>query len=724
MSKDSVTSHLEKSIISSIISNARASLKEPSRPFTPSEVQRSLFTSSDRPGSSYSIKSLSKDLQPLKPKQVLLDAPIQTKRRVMSEENKSESRQPVKALAVEISNTKEFLENEDLNQLKNLIFLLDQMKIHSEARQLYQKEDLQELLNEISSVLQKLKYLENKPAWAAVEEVMKNLALTLERFEKEVEKVMIIGKCLLDNITAHEVLYLKGRKGLNVHPLASASLKVLYQFSKKNENDFVFWNEKVVDTLYVLLINIVSEDTFLEVDLPYEFLIFLLGILKNITNNDEISRNCCNFVNPLAALLPTPLIDTKPHRNPKHGNLLVQVAGILSNLSGKVDTQELLLCQVIEKMTIILDLYKDPELILNSIKIISKISLHPAVCAALSSFTEIYMRVLITQENPLFLSRVCFIVANILTLQESSRESSDPGWIPRLCEIISKSLQIQDPIHLDLSLKAVRLIANIISHPSIGVKTESPDFLCKLLVEILSTFSLESQEELVLNTVACLTNLLYFDLPGKDFLTSEMRMTAFSKLPPMLVSSFNEEVTMETLRALGNLTRHEEIVKELPGMYMTEIFLMILDHSNYSVLFYDLGCLINVSSLCKEIIYCEKYFFALVELLENTFLYELDITNQILMVLVNLCTHSKGVVPWESVAGDEGVKKLNAVVKNLALEAKDVNSDEKDFVKFLALLRSIEKLMPKPLIPCTFDGCGRKFANEELLKDHWTRRHN
>ena len=723
MSKDSVTSHLDKSIISSILSNARASLKEPSRPFTPGDIQRSLFTSSDRPPSSYSIKSLSKDLQPLKPKPVSLEAPIQTKRRVMSEENKNESRKPVRAIATDIITFDEIPESEDLSQLKNQIFLLDQMKVHSEARQLYQKEDLQELLNDISSSLQKLKFVEKRPAWAGVDEVMKNLALTLERFEKETEKVLIIGKCLLDNITAHEVLYARGKKGIAVNPLASGTLKVLYQFSKKKENDSAFINEGLIDSLYVVLINIVSEDTYLEIDLPYEFLIFLLGILKNITNNEDIAKNCVNFVNPLATLLPTPLIDEKPHRNGKHCNLLVQVAGILGNLSGKVDIQEILLCQVIEKITLVLELYSDPELILLCTKTISKVSLEKLVCSLMKNSIPTLMQVLYNQENPQTQSRICYIVANILTINESAREKSDKKWVSKLIEITSKSIQILEPVQIDLSLKAIRLIANIISHPSLGVQIDCPDTLCKLLAEVLSKFLIDSEEELVLNTVACLTNLLYFDIPGKEYLTAASRLLVFSKLPPLLVSNFNEELTIETLRALGNLTRHESICKELPGMFMIEVLFMILDHSNYSILYYDLGCLINISSLCKEIIYFDRTFDVLADLLENTFLYELDISSQVSMVLSNLCSPAKGMVPWESVAGEEIVKKVGKVVKSLAEEAKDVCSDDREFVQMVKLLQGVEKLMPKPLIPCAFEGCGRKFATEELLKDHWDRRH-
>ena len=721
MNKDSVTSHLEKSIISNILSGARASLKEPSRPFTPAEVQRSLFVAPDRPPSAYSIKTLAKDLDPIRPKQASFEGPIQTKRRGLSEEKKSEVRKPVKAVP-EANVYDEIPECEELNQLKNLIFVFDQMKVHSEARELYQREDLKEVLADISACLQKLKYVGQKPAWASVEEVMKSLALTVEKFESDSEKVLIIGKCVLDNIAAHELLYKRNKKGIFISSLASGSLKVLYQFSKKTENDEFFLNEKIIDTLYVLLINIVSEDTYLEIDLPYEFLIFLLGILKNTTNNEKLAKASGNFINPLSTLLPTPLVDSRPHKSVKHSNLLVQVTGVLSNLAGKVDTQELLMCQVVEKVTLALELYKDSELVLNCLKTVSKISLNPVVCTLLMNNINEYIRPIYDYENPLIVSRACYIVANILTVKENAREVCDKAWVDKLLEICAR-IQGNEVINIDLTLKAIRLMANLISHPLIGSKLCSAEAVTKYLVDVISKYNVEENEELILNTVACLTNLLYFDIPGKDFLSFNTRILVFSKLPSLLVSNFNEELTIETLRALGNLTRHESICKELPNLYMLDILFMLLDHSNYTILYYALGCLINISSLIKELLYCERYFEALVNLVENTFIYEMEISTHIFMVLSNLCTPSKGMIPWESVAGDENVKKLDRIVKELVKEISEIQSEEEEFRKLTRIVVGIEKLLPKPLIPCVFEGCGRKFATQELLKDHWDRRH-
>jgi hypothetical protein len=56
--------HVQKSIISNIISGARATLNEPSRPFTPADLPRHLFSGNDyseRPGSAYKIGQVAND---------------------------------------------------------------------------------------------------------------------------------------------------------------------------------------------------------------------------------------------------------------------------------------------------------------------------------------------------------------------------------------------------------------------------------------------------------------------------------------------------------------------------------------------------------------------------------------------------------------------------------------------------------------------------------------
>lgn len=61
---DPMALHLQKSIIASTISGARATLNEPSRPFTPADLPRHLFSGNDyseRPGSAYKVGQVVND---------------------------------------------------------------------------------------------------------------------------------------------------------------------------------------------------------------------------------------------------------------------------------------------------------------------------------------------------------------------------------------------------------------------------------------------------------------------------------------------------------------------------------------------------------------------------------------------------------------------------------------------------------------------------------------
>lgn len=44
------------------------------------------------------------------------------------------------------------------------------------------------------------------------------------------------------------------------------------------------------------------------------------------------------------------------------------------------------------------------------------------------------------------------------------------------------------------------------------------------------------------------------------------------------------------------------------------------------------------------------------------------------MILVNLCTGAKGMIPWESVAGEEIMNRMGVVVRNLIDAVKELEA--------------------------------------------------
>ncbi|OMJ79304.1 hypothetical protein SteCoe_20728 [Stentor coeruleus] len=721
-SKDKVKAHLDKSIISSIISTARASIKEPSRPFTPGDSQRTLFSNSDlaRPPSSYSIKTFAKELEPLKQRPVILEPVIQTGRKVMSEDIKNPPRKPVKIIReIPEEIQEEDDENPMINEARDIIKTIDKIRSDAEYRNCFENEKLQVLLDNITDILAELKYSPHVPIWISRKEILKSLAFTLEFFEKDTIKIMKICKNILENVTNHDMLYRKKKKSVVTNPLALGAIKSLYQLTKSSENDEIFKKEELINTFYEVLLSIISEDSYSQIGLPYEFMLYLLGSVKNVTNNEEITFQSYKFLSVLMPLLPTPGIDEFPHPNPKHVDLLIQVSGIIKNLSSSRSLQTIMELQILEKIILMIKIYNKGEILLNCLKTITKLSPEDIVNAILRPSIPTFFNIFTNSSDPLVLSRTCYILANILGDYNTENDINELDSIENLLYIWEDIIGNTDEMSVDLLIKIIRLIANILKAKHIGPKFLSAEEVLKLLLDTLSRYKIEPYEELVLNSVACMANLLFYDLPDLGYVNEHNRLIAFSKISSMVVNCYNEEIAVQALRTLANLTRHENICKELPGLFMIDALLMLLNHSCWDIVYFSLGCFINISWVTKELLYSEIIFDSLINFLDEVRNTEFEFSGQLCMIFCNLCCLSKGLVPWESVAGEENVKKLSDMVK----EILDMGGDDEKLIRVVEYAKDLNEFMPKPLLPCMVEGCGRKFLNKELLQDHWNRRH-
>lgn len=288
------------------------------------------------------------------------------------------------------------------------------------------------------------------------------------------------------------------------------------------------------------------------------------------------------------------------------------------------------------------------ELVLNSLRALSKLSLQEKVCEILQENDEIMHGIVKSIEKyssslPILI-RGCFILANIVTNFEDARKKID-FFIGPLTEILIKCLGDLRPDCIDSLVKGIRLIANIITDKEAGKSINCPESLAKFLFAVLNAYNCADHEELILNTVACVTNLLFYDLPSSLYLSDDSRLLLLSKIAPLLVQTLNAEITLESLRALGNLTRHDSVCKELSSLQIVEILLLLIDHSDDSVVYYTFGTLINISSISKQHLYSEFFFEKIGLTLENLALSEPEFSTQICMILNNLCTVSRGMVP-------------------------------------------------------------------------------
>lgn len=333
--KDSLTAHLEKSNISNIIQTARASLKEPSRPYTPAESQRTLFAGdgTSRPSSSYNVKSMAADLAPKRTTRQNTYEPLPqpARRNISSGGSRKITREPVKTVnedvySIDDISSKSILEerpdlaeifqetkqekNDLLSEVKDLTGILEKMHQHPEVRTLYEDSDIEQLTIRITETLNSLRFATKKPKWAQPQVILKLLGLALDRFENESRKLLKLERCLISNLIEYDLLYKRKQDSLIGTSIATAAIKLLYQYSKKNENDIIFIEEGILNTLYAVISKIISN----EENLPYDLMLFVLGIIKNLTNNSKIQElaGSINFIAPLSSMLPSVYLDEDP----------------------------------------------------------------------------------------------------------------------------------------------------------------------------------------------------------------------------------------------------------------------------------------------------------------------------------------------------------------------------------------------------------------------------
>lgn len=470
-----------------------------------------------------------------------------------------------------------------------------------------------------------------------------------------------------------------------------------------------------------------------EISLPYQSLVYLLGTLKNLTDEEKARQQASGLVIIVSVLMPAPQTPLPPdYVNNSRAQVMIQATGILRNYAGeKTFLSDMLVGKVVERGLRALDLFfEHPELVFNISRVLSKLSMEEKCCRIMLDKANLYSsiallhRVLIAySEHSAVVSRLGFTLANLAMLYEEVRAVLGAEGFDALTDTVLLSyaqMEGGSRAHFDALLKTIRLLANIVMDAETGAEMMKGGCAVASLAKVMQTY-LNKHEEMTLITVSCLANVLFYDSPSRPVVPeTTVRVGLVRLLAQCLVQTDNFEITREALRALSNLTRHESAAKEIGQIHAIEPLMLLLDHSSSEVVFYSLGCLTNISHLAKELVYSEYCFERFVTLLSESGVLAVDISLQVSMVLSNLCSPTKGFVPWEGVAGEEAVKRLTSLVATLLAAGQGRDSA----TQLLSVLKTLKEAMPGDLLPCPVAGCGRKFASQEKLKEHWERRHN
>ena len=116
------------------------------------------------------------------------------------------------------------------------------------------------------------------------------------------------------------------------------------------------------------------------------------------------------------------------------------------------------------------------------------------------------------------------------------------------------------------------------------------------LVQAIDKRTIDNNEEFILNAISCLTNILFYDIPNRELLSNEIRINIFNSIKLYILATQNEEIQIETVRVLSNLSRHallcDEFVRD--STYL-EALSIVLDHTLRDLVFYSVGIIINIS---------------------------------------------------------------------------------------------------------------------------------
>lgn len=388
-------------------------------------------------------------------------------------------------------------------------------------------------------------------------------------------------------------------------------VKALFKLSKDEGHDSLFKSEGLLDSLLAVL-RLNTHSSLLDLR------IFVVGTLKNVTNDGENPR----YLTKKGAL---PILQTlmKPESligNGKEVQLLVQVTALLRNLAANSKrNQQLVELGILSDLTRLSAAYSThEELQINISRVLSKLSLQDAPCEAFEADPS-HMRQVVhslsahADASPLVL-RLAFVLGNLTARSDRLREmfmfECDAAELltnlvqrywqrdRRLAQaesgLVQRGADAQDCE--SVLVKLVRLLANVAISPVIGKMVASCAAVIDVLLDIVGCKRMAESEELVLNAIAAVTNLLFYETETNLLFSMENKELLCRLLRPLLLESYNVEALVEAARALGNLSRHQDSRQWMSELRIDEILSILLAHYDRNLVFYACGALVNLAA--------------------------------------------------------------------------------------------------------------------------------
>lgn len=230
----------------------------------------------------------------------------------------------------------------------------------------------------------------------------------------------------------------------------------------------------------------------------------------------------------------------------------------------------------------------------------------------------------------------------------------------------------------DATVKLLRLLANLCIDQEIGQTIAKKSYGIQVLLELVTCACGRSdQEELLLNVVAACTNITYYACqPRPSSRERDKNGTLLISLALRLSECLfheNEEIVLEAARAMGNLTRRQDVLGSLQTTLADEAFVLLLSHRNSDIVTAVTGALVNQSAepMCLgPLLETSRPTSALVSVLRRASFKDLALSTLVSQVFHNLLLHGDGLDPTVH-------QSLKATLDELLECARDFEDDGK-----------------------------------------------
>lgn len=263
----------------------------------------------------------------------------------------------------------------------------------------------------------------------------------------------------------------------------------------------------------------------------------------------------------------------------------------------------------------------------NCLRVLSKISTYESFCVYVSQNKLLLIQLIglleTWKKNNFVIMRVTYILANLTAFQEDVATFvyfNDHGAVFAAFEhYVSKTKNEDDyydsmiksfaefdflnPEDKKVIDKIIRLMANMftVEEPSLHfIKERFPQY--KHLLKKLKFFMTENEvinnSELLISVLNCISNILYYDKPNtaqNDFELANLKQDLITAVAYIALQPKDEEILIEGLRVISNLSRSKNGVKTLLKIKFHEAILVLLKHRARDVVFYSIGILMNLS---------------------------------------------------------------------------------------------------------------------------------